>query len=167
MNKNPRIKKKLSLFLLIYFIIFTSCFSIITLSKYVGTSKGDGNTPIAKWEVSVDTSDNASDTLNIIIGKDTKSYKLKIISTSETKAMYSIELSDLPKGLEVSLDDGAFQTVIDNKIVFENVGYINANAVENTVEHTLNFKAPINSELLEENQININVLFKQSSPIVN
>ena len=148
--KNEKIKKKFTTFLLVYFILFTSCFSIITLSKYVGTSIGNGNTSIAKWEVSIDTSDNGSDTLNIIKGKTTQNYILKITSTSETKAIYSVELSDVPNGLEASI-----------------VGYINANDQQKTVTKTLSFRTPAGSEVLDENTININVVFKQANPIAN
>ena len=165
--KNEKIKKKFTTFLLVYFILFTSCFSIITLSKYVGTSIGNGNTSIAKWEVSIDTSDNGSDTLNIIKGKTTQNYILKITSTSETKAIYSVELSDVPNGLEASIDGVNFQTPINNKISFDNVGYINANDQQKTVTKTLSFRTPAGSEVLDENTININVVFKQANPIAN
>ena len=165
--KSEKRKKKLVSFLLVYFVLFTSCFSIITLSKYVGISSGSGSNLIAKWDVSIDTSDNSSDTLNIIKGKTTQNYILKITSASETKAIYSVELSDLPNGLEVSIDGVNFQTPVDNKITFENVGFINANAEQKTVSHTLSFRAPVNSEVLDDNLININVIFKQASPISN
>lgn len=165
--KNEKIKKKFSTFLLVYFILFTSCFSIITLSKYIGVSIGDGNKTVAKWEVSIDTSDNSSDTLNIIKGKTTQNYILKITSTSETKAIYSVELSDVPNGLEASIDGVNFQTASDNKITFDNVGYINANDQEKTVTKTLSFRTQAGSEVLDENTININVIFKQANPISN
>ena len=87
--KSEKRKKKLVSFLLVYFVLFTSCFSIITLSKYVGISSGSGSNLIAKWDVSIDTSDNSSDTLNIIKGKTTQNYILKITSASETKAKWS------------------------------------------------------------------------------
>ena len=70
-------------------------------------------------------------------------------------------------GLEVSIDGVNFQTPVDNKITFENVGFINANAEQKTVSHTLSFRAPVNSEVLDDNLININVIFKQASPISN
>lgn len=163
--KSEKNKKKFTLFLLVYFILFTSCFSIVTLSKYVGASLGNGNSSIAKWGVSLDTSDNASDTLNIIKGKTTQNYILKIQSTSETKAIYSIILSDLPNGLEASIDGVNFLTAVNNQITFDNVGFINANAQQKTVTKTISFRVPIDSEALDENTININVDFKQASPI--
>lgn len=165
--KNEKIKKKFTTFLLVYFILFTSYFSIVTLSKYVGTSNGNGNKSIAKWEVSIDTSDNSSDTLNIIKGKTTQNYILKITSNSETKAAYSIELSDVPNGLEASIDGVNFKTSVNNKITFDNVGYINANDQQKTITKILNFRIPVGSEVLGENTVNINVVFKQVNPIAN
>ena len=161
MKKKIVIKKKFITFLLIYLILFTSYFSVITLSKYVGTTRGAGTTAIAKWEVSVDTSDNDSNTLNLVSGNTTQNYILKLTSTSETVATYSIILSNVPSELEVKLDDGSYMMPVDNTITYEDVGYINANASNRTVTHTLTFNAPIDSNILSTNQINIDVKFVQ------
>lgn len=166
MNKE-KLKKNISTFLFIYLIFIASYFSILTFSKYIGTSMGNGTTTIAKWEVSLDTSDNASDTLNIVNGNTTQSYILKITSTSDVKAMYSIVLSNLLNHLEVKLDNGNYQTPNNNTITFTNVGYINANAQNRTITHTLTFRVPLNENIIDENEININVLFNQANPTSN
>ena len=103
------VKKKFMTFLLVYFVLFTSYFSIITLSKYVGVTNRSGTVAIAKWDVSLDTSDNNSNIVSVTIGNTNPTYVLKITSLSETKALYSIVLSDLPEDLEVKLNDKIIQ----------------------------------------------------------
>ena len=166
MEERLKSKKKFFMFLLIYFVLFTLCFSLITLAKYVGSSTGSGNATVAKWSVSMDTSDNESDTLQVTVGNNTQTYNLTIESTSDTKALYSIVLSDLPNGLEVSLDGVNFVTAVNNEVTFDNVGYINANAQNKEVNHTLTFKAGIDSGIVDSD-INIDVIFKQASPTSN
>ena len=175
MKEKIKIKKKFVTFLLIYLVLFTSYFSVITLSKYVGTTSGSTTTTIAKWEVSTDTTDNTSDTLNIVIGNDNTnpSYILKITSTSDVKAIYSIVLSNVPSNVQVKLENSStyptYQTPTDNTITFSDVGYINANAnVSNrTITHTLTFKVPIDTSTISANQINIDVIFNQVDPTSN
>ena len=166
MNKE-KLKKNISTFLFIYLIFIASYFSILTFSKYIGKSTGNGTTTIAKWEVSLDTSDNTSDTLNIVNGNTIQNYILKIISTSDVKAQYSIVLSNLPNQLEVKLDNGNYQIPTNNTITFTNVGYINANAQNRTATHTLTFNVPLNANTIEASEINIDVIFNQAIPTAN
>lgn len=169
MRKKYKLKKKFVSFLLIYFILLSSYFSMITFSKYIGVINDYGTSPVAKWEVYTDTSDNESDVLNIIIGDDktNPSYVLKITSLSDTKVMYSILLSDLPNGLEVKLDDGDYQSSINNKIEFNDVGYINANDESYEKIHTLTFNVPIDFDEIDNSEINIDVVFDQIAPLID
>lgn len=171
MKKKIVIKKKFIAFLMVYLVLFTSYFSIITLSKYVGITRNSGIATVAKWEVSTDTSDNTSDTLNMTIGNTHPTYILKITSTSEVKAEYSIVLSNLPSDVEVKLDNrNTYETPNNNNtITFSNVGYINANASSNdrTITHTLTFNVPIGSSSINASEINIDVIFNQVNPTSN
>lgn len=169
MKQKIVMQKKFMTFLLIYFVLFISCFSVITLSKYVGIINKPSTIAIAKWDVSLDTSDNTSNTLNMTIG-DTNtnpSYILKITSISDTKASYSIVLSALPDGLEVKLDDGNYQQQENNTITFENVGYINVDDDTKTKVHTLTFYVPIDSDTIIDSEFNVDVVFNQESPTAN
>ena len=169
MKQKIIIKKKFVIFLFVYLFLFTSYFSTITLAKYVGRISSSGTMAIAKWDVSLDTSDNASNTLNMTIGNTNTnaSYILKITSLSEAKTSYSIVLSDLPEGLEVKLDDGNYKKQTNNKIVFDNAGYINANAETKTKTHTLTFGVAIDSDTITGSEINIDVVFNQDNPSGN
>ena len=167
MKTKRLLKKKFQVFLSIYFIFFTSYFVVITLSKYLNKITGQGTASIAKWEVSTDTTDNESNTLNLTIGNTTQNYILKVTSTSETKAIYSIVLSNLSNEVQVKLDNGTYQTPTNNIITFSNVGYINANAETRTITHTLTFNVPIDSNIINANEINIDVTFNQVNPTGN
>ena len=171
MRKKYKLKKKFVSFLLIYFVFLTFYSSVITLSKYVGTITGSANSTIAKWEASTDTSENGSNTLNMTIGDDVTntSYILKITSTSEVKAIYSIVLSNVPSSIKVKLDNGPLNTPINNTVEFNNVGYINADAdnENKTKRHTLTFNAPLDIDEINNSVIDIDVLFEQVMPEEN
>ena len=162
--KRVAIINKLAAFSFLYLVFFTAHFSMITLSKYIGKSTGEGNSHIAKWEVSLDTTDNESDTLSIIAGDTTPSYTLKLTSTSETKTIYSIVLSNLPNGLEAKLDEGVYQESVNNTITFSDIGYINASTEPITTTHTLTFNFSADANIVGENEINIDVIFNQANP---
>ena len=164
--KKIKIKKKFINFILIYLFLFTSYFSMITLSKYVGLINGSGTGTIAKWEVYLDTSENDSDVLDIVMGNDTVDYVLKLTSLSETIATYTIELTDVPNDLEVCLDIDECVYPTDNVVSFEDAGYINADASieDRTIYHTLSFFIPIDSDVDAVNEISVNVIFVQKEP---
>ena len=103
----------------------------------------------------------------MVVGNTTQSYILKVTSTSEVKAIYSIALSNLPNEVQVKLDNGTYQTPTSNVITFNNVGYINANAETRTITHTLTFNVPIDSNTISANEINIDVTFNQANPTGN
>ena len=159
-TKKEAIMKKLLTFFFIYFVFFTTYFSMITLSKYTGTSTGNGPATIAKWDVSIDTS-SSSDTLNVVSGGAIQSYTLKVISKSEVGANYSIILSNVPNEIEVSIDGRTYPVPADNKIVVNNIGSFTANDTTTEHSHTLTFNAPLNSNIPSVNEINVDVEFVQ------
>ncbi len=161
-------KKKCLTFLLVYFIFFTSYFSVITFSKYVGVIRdATASTPIAKWDVSMNTGDNDDDYVDVVIGNSSDSFIVTVTSISEIKANYSIVLTNVPSSLRIKLDNGIYKSPVNNKITFDNAGSINANATNRTVNHTLTFDVPINSDTITNNIININVIFTQANPSNN
>ena len=162
--KKYKLKKKFYLFFLICLIFFISYLSLCTLSKYVGTTNGSGIATVAKWEVSYDLSNNESDTLNIVSGNVTQNYILKVISTSEVAATYSIILLDLPSEIQVKLDNGLYQYPVNNTITFNKVGSFNANDLNAEHTHILTFNAPLESNISSTSKINIDIKFIQRTP---
>ena len=116
---------------------------------------------IARWYVTYDTSDNESDTINLVSGNGPKNYIVKVISTSEVAATYSIVLTSVPTGLQVKLDNGAYQTPVNNRIEFNNAGSFIANDSNTEHTHTLTINAPIETNISGSNSIGINITFNQ------
>ena len=154
-------RKKLRLFLLMYLVVFTSVLSIITLSKYTGNSVGSGTMQIAKWDVTLNTSNNSSDNINLISGNNEISYTVKVKSLSDVKVGYTIKVSNIPNDIRVKLDTGTYQTPSSGIVTFSNVGVINADATNREVSHTLTFTAPIGSATVSSKSIDIDVIFVQ------
>ena len=156
------IMKKLNTFFLIYLVFFTTYFSMITLSKYTGKVTGNGAIAAAKWEVSLDTT-GANSTLNLVSGNTTQNYILKVTSTSEVAANYSVILSDLPAEIEVAIDGGTYKKPTNNKITFNNVGSFNANDSNTEHSHTLTFNAPLDSDIPSVNSVKLDVKIVQKT----
>ena len=151
-------------FIAICFAVLVIYITITTLSRYTCLYIKNQNISIAKWEVNLDTSDNESDTLNIVSGNAAKNYILKIISSSEIAVNYSVIVSNLPNEIEVKIDDGNYQTPINNKITFNNIGRFNANDTITEQIHTLYFSAPLDSNIPATNDIFVDVKFTQVNP---
>lgn len=159
--ERERRKRKFLLFLLLYLVSSTSVLSLITLSKYTSTSSGSGSMKIAKWDVTLNTSSNASDNINLITGNNVISYTVKVKSLSDVKVGYTIIISNVPNDIKIKLDSGTYQSPIDNKVTFSNVGVINANAQTSEVSHILTFTAPLGAATISSKSINIDVTFTQ------
>lgn len=152
-------RKKIIIIVLLALISFSNSF---LSAKYTFSLNNYGSTAkIAKWNVSYDTSENASDTLELISGNETKSYIIKVTSTSEVATSYSIVLSNVPSEMEVKIDERPYQTPINNAIEFENINAFSGNDMNTTFTHTLTFNAPLESDIANTTNIGINVKFTQ------
>ena len=161
-EKKLRLRKKFKVFFLIYFVCFTFCLSCITFSKYTGVISRSGPTSVAKWDVSIDTTDNASDTLTVVTDSTAASYIVKVVNKSEVSSDYSIVLSNVPTGLEVSLDSGVSKTPINNEIVFSNAGSFVASDATNTHRHVLTFNDPNGNSNEGTHNIRIDINLEQT-----
>ena len=156
--KNNIINKKSIIIILFVLIIFSNSY---LLAKYTSVFSGFSNSSVAKWSVSYDTNDNDGDVLSLISGNSTKDYIIKVTSTSEVSANYSIILTNVPSEMEVKIDGGTYRLPINNTISFENVNSFGASDVNTTHTHRLIFNAPIDSNIASSTQVGINVIFNQ------
>lgn len=159
--EHERKKKKFLVFLLIYLIMATSVLSIVTLSKYTSISSGNGSMQIAKWDVTINTSSNTSDNINLISGNNEISYTVKVKSLSDVKVGYTINVSNIPNDIQVKLDTGSYITPSGGKVSFSNAGIINADASTKEKTHTIYFTAPLGSATVNNKSISIDVVFVQ------
>lgn len=153
-----RISKKTIIMIIIAIITFSNSFLI---AKYTSSLNGNSLAAIAKWNVTYDTSDNVSDTLNLISGNETKDYIIKVTSTSDVSANYSIVLSNVPSEMEVTFDNRITKTPVDNTIEFDNIGSFTGNDMNTTFTHTLTFNAPLESNIADTTDVGININFEQ------
>lgn len=153
-----RRRRKRIVYLILMLITITNSY---LLAKYTSNISSSHNTNIAKWEVSYDTSDNSSDTLELVSGNNTQNYILKVTSTSEVSASYSIRLSSVPSEMRVKIDNGEYKVPTNNTIEFNNVGSFTGSDLNATFTHTLTFEAPLEANISNTNDININMTFTQ------
>ena len=156
--KNNIINKKSIIIIIFVLIIFSNSY---LLAKYTSVLNGSSNSSIAKWSVSYDTNDNDGDVLSLISGNITKDYIIKVTSTSEVSANYSILLTNVPNEMEVKLDNGVYKLPTNNTIIFENISSFGASDLNTTHTHRLIFNAPIDSNIASSTQVGINVIFNQ------
>jgi len=154
-------KKRISLFILVYFVFLTAYLSVSTLSKYVGSVEGDGTVQIAKWDVSARSDSN--DVMNIISGGTTESYNIIVKSTSDVGCTYSVVVTNIPNNVTLSLDGLNPDTHVDDEAIFNNVGRFDAGSNGTEVTHVLKVSANIDATQVTENEISIDVTFVQDS----
>ena len=160
--KKLLIKKKFRLFLTIYLMLFTSTFTMTTLSKYIYQITSTGSNNIAKWEVSLDTT-GSNNNLDIVSGNNNETYTVKVISNSEVAVNYSFVLTGIPHGITVNVDGVEKSSVGSDRIIFENVGTINANDSPKYKIHSLIFSADPEINIPSINYIDLDVIFTQKS----
>jgi len=155
--------KKILVSILLLAIVLSNSY---LLARYYSSVNGSSDANVAKFDVAIDTSDNISDSLSVVSGNNTADYIVKVTSNSEVATNYSIELTGVPDGLEVMLDDsGNYVTPVNNRIIFSGNDCVNcsfsANDLHSVHTHILIFNDPITTNNSGANQITINVNFDQ------
>lgn len=161
MRKQKRkLRRRITDFLILYFLVFTLNFTTNTFSKYVGRIDGNGTMDIAKWDVSVDD-EISSKSISLVSGNTTQEYTFDVISNSEIATKYNVILTNVPSDVKVSIDGNNLKTPTNNRIEFNNAGSFEANDTSNTNTHTLRFETTIDTEIQNNTNINLNIVFEQ------
>lgn len=159
--KNAFTYTRFASFLLICVIILTISYSFGSSARYTSDIAGDSNTSVAKWNVAV-TPVTQTNTFSAIAGNTVPiDYTVRVTSTSQVSSMYSIVVTNIPSGVKVAIDDGTEQTPTNNTVTFSNVGTFNIGDANNYRDHKLTFSVPIESNAVNNNNINIQVVFSQ------
>jgi len=153
-------KKALAPILCFVFVV-AIFFVIQTFAMYRDSASGEGTIPAATWSVTRSYSD-PNDSLELTSGTITDDYTLTVQSNSKVDVIYDIIISNLPEGVVVSLDDGSDLPQEEGKITIPNAGTINYNDSEKVREHTLTFKAISGATAVSEQEIDIDVEFRQA-----
>ncbi len=159
--KNAFTHIRFATFLLICVIILTLSYSFYSTARYTSDITGNSNVSIAKWNVSVSPI-TQTNTFNAIAGNTVPiDYTVRVTSTSQVSSNYSIVVTNIPTGVKVSIDDGTEQIPVNNAVTFSNAGTFNIGDANNYRDHKLTFSVPIESNAVNNNNINIQVVFSQ------
>ena len=163
--RKETIKKRLMLFIFVYFALFSSYYTTNTFTRYVGVLSKIASTAVAKWDVSV--SSNASTNYDVIVGNTTdnlqnQTYTFSVTSNSEVGVNYNIILSNVPTGVQVIFDNVTYYET-NNVVTINNAGSFDAGDLNNTHTHTFTFIAPAGTSTVSDNEVDIDVDFVQKS----
>ena len=149
--------KTIEMVILVYLL---SVFCIpSSLGIYKNSSSSTKTIDAADWNVSLNQS-GVSGTVQITEGDaNGGTYTLNVISNSEVDVTYDIIISNIPSCVQVKLGNWSFQTQ-SSTVTFSNAGIINYGDGPNT--HTLTFKANNGATIVNNQQVNIDVDFKQN-----
>ncbi len=154
-------KKRAIINIIVLVFITMLLISSSSYAIYTGSTGITGNVISAEWNVSLNQ-ENVENYLSVIPGGRTDTYTLNIVSNSGVDVIYSIVISNLPTGISVKLDDAEnFTEQTNNNIIFSDAGSILYSGLESTKTHTLTFKAESGTQVVNEQQINIDVIVRQ------
>lgn len=165
MMKREQVKKRLAIFLFVYFSLFASYYTTNTFTKCVGSLSKSGALNIAKWDVSLNPT--SGNTFNIIAGNtsenlEDQTYTFTITNYSDVALSYNIVLSNVPAGVEVIFDNVTYYES-SNVVSITNAGSFLTTDLNNTHTHSLTFIAPTGTASVINNEVDIDVDFVQSS----
>ena len=136
-------------------------YAVHTYALLRSSSNSNGSIKTARWSVTRNQS-QSGDSIEIMPGGATDSYTLTVQSDSEVDVIYSIIISNLPAGVEVDLDNsGNYRTQSTGTIRISPAGTINYNDSVKTKTHTLTFRATNVANPITNQEIDIDVEFKQ------
>ena len=154
MDKKNKIIICLSIMIAVFLFI---PLSVAVFKITAGTSE---TFTAAVWNVSLNQT-GIDNNVTLTVGEDTEEYTLKVRSNSEVDAVYTIEVGNIPSGVEVKLDSGSYVTPTNNKVTFTNAGTIlySSNNKENT--HTLTFKSSSGVTPVSNQSVTVDVTIQQ------
>ena len=153
--------KKKMLFVL-SFVVMIFAIVATTFAIFRGSSSATGSIRAATWSISRSQSESG-DSLEIVPELSTDVYNLTVTSESEVDVTYTIIISNLPSGVEVALDNGTYQTPTSGTVRISNAQtVINYNDAVKTKNHTLTFRATSSAQAVSDQEIDIDVEFKQT-----
>lgn len=153
-------KKKMLIPIICIMVIFSGVAT--TYAIYRKSASGTGGLRASTWSVSRSVSQQG-DSIDVIPGVSSDTYDLTVTSGSEVDVTYTIIISNLPDDIKVQLDSRGVQTPdpVTHKVTIVG-GTINYNDSIKTKNHTLTFSAETGAQTVSNQQINIDVEFKQT-----
>ena len=158
-------RKKIKIIeLVVIIVLLTAFYTPSSLGIYKNNTGDTGSLGAAAWNVSLNQT-GINNSVTAVEGSTNGSYLLKIVSESEVDTAYSITVSGIPSGVDVSLsgyNNGAFQTPVSGSTTFTNAGVINYTGQREEVTRTLTFRANSGATHVNNQSVSINVEFVQN-----
>ena len=147
-------------FIVLVYLLLTFCVPS-TLGIYKNSTTSSKSISPAAWNVSLNQtniSPNVTATIGAVNGS---TYTLKLVNDSEVNVSYSITISNIPSGVDVMINGGSYLTPSNGIVVIPNAGTINYTGSSVEVTRTLTFRANNGASLVNNQQVTIDVDFKQ------
>lgn len=142
--------------IIILIVVAINSSVLFTHALFRQSVTGTGTLSAATWSVS---STGGSDSISLTAGS-TQTYTLTVNSNSEVDVDYSIELTNIPNGVQVKLDSGSYVTAVNNTVTFDNAGEL-LYGISTTRNHTLTFTSPLDQTEVSNQNVSVNVNFVQ------
>jgi len=152
MNRKKRI---IVVLFAITFLFIQSSFAI-----YKRGVAGVSSAVLAEWSVSLDQN-GIDNSVSIIPGLTNDTFTLNVKSLSQVDVKYDIVLSNLPSGVEVSINGVDFTRESNGTVTIPNAGTILYNANTRTNSHTLTFRGITGATIVNNQSVNVNVIVEQ------
>ena len=142
--------------------LVSACFSFVANVCVAKMSDGlvidHDDVPVAKWNVAISGADESVD---LVAGGSSHVYALTVMNNSDIASDYKIELSNIPNGVWVGLDEGTLQEPdAEGKVLFTETGGV-LDTVEKVRHHSLRFSANAEAEAVMNSDVAVNVRFEQ------
>ena len=150
--------KKTKVILLIVCLVL---FAIpVSFSLFKKQRNSESSVTSADWSITLEQT-GVNNNLTLVPELSTSTYTLNVKSESEVDAKYSIVVSNLPSGVEVSLDGETYPPVSNGSVTFPNAGTILHNAQTKTNTHTLTFRGLNGATVVSNQAVSVNVIAEQ------
>lgn len=154
-------KNKIIKPMILVIVIALIFYAVHTFALLRNRANGTGSIDTARWSVTRSQS-QSRDSIEVIPGGITDTYNLTVQSNSEVDVVYKIIISNLPSGIEVALDNGNYLTPSSGTLTIQTANtVINYNDATKTKNHTLTFRATSGAPIVTDEEIDIDVEFKQ------
>ncbi len=142
---------------LILFILIPLSYALLRNSTFAS-----GNLVTAIWNVTLEQT-GVNNNLTVVPENANATYTLNVKSLSEVDVNYSIVVSNLPSGVDVSIDGVTFPPVSNGTVTFSNAGTILYSSNDRINSHTLTFRGASGATLVNNQAVTINVLAEQTT----
>ena len=154
---NKKILFRIACVAFVLYLFFIASYVPYTYAKYKSSSSGSAEISLANWNVSIAGGNNS---ITVTSGGSTTDFTLTTTNNSEVDVTYSLILTNVPSGVSVKVDNGNYYAEENNSITIPNIGTLE---VDGSNTHTLTFKAILDAVEVDNQQIGIDVEFKQKN----